>query len=184
MVKLWTRYLAATRWNSLPSHCHVAESSTTARSCHKSERAACNDCNPEWAMGTFRCPWPCMTFSSDATYKCTTYRCTGVQVYSEQYDPSCREWKKRRRKAGLICVTHRQALLYKYIDIQVKLSIFLAAKSAQCPTKKRQSWFTPHIKMGQFENFSYNSEFHAQKQSSGNWIYKSCICMYIMQSRA
>ena len=30
--------------------------------------------------------------------------------------------------------------------------------------------FTPHIKMGQFENISYNSEFHAQKQSSGNWI--------------
>ena len=30
--------------------------------------------------------------------------------------------------------------------------------------------YTPHIKMGQFENISYNSEFHAQKQSSGNWI--------------
>ena len=26
--------------------------------------------------------------------------------------------------------------------------------------------------MGQFENISYNSEFHAQKQSSGNWILK------------
>ena len=29
--------------------------------------------------------------------------------------------------------------------------------------------YTTH-KMGQFENISYNSEFHAQKQSSGNWI--------------
>ena len=24
--------------------------------------------------------------------------------------------------------------------------------------------------MGQFENISYNSEFHAQMQSSGDWI--------------
>ena len=26
--------------------------------------------------------------------------------------------------------------------------------------------------MGQFENISYNSEFHAQKQSSGTWKLK------------
>ena len=38
--------------------------------------------------------------------------------------------------------------------------------------QKRQSWFSPHIKMGQFENISSNSEFHVQKQSSGNWILK------------
>ena len=30
--------------------------------------------------------------------------------------------------------------------------------------------------MGQFENISYNSEFHAQKQSSGSWIPDDCFC--------
>ena len=38
--------------------------------------------------------------------------------------------------------------------------------------------YIPHIKMGQFENISYNSEFHAQKQSS---IY---IYIYIYSSAA
>ena len=39
--------------------------------------------------------------------------------------------------------------------------------------------YTPHIKMGEFENNSYNSEFHAQKQSSGNGSIQlpdDCFC--------
>ena len=37
--------------------------------------------------------------------------------------------------------------------------------------------YTPHIKMCQFENISYNSVFHAQKQSSGNWLGVSSYLM-------
>ena len=68
---------------------------------------------------------------------------------------------------GPYCSIYIYIYIYIYINCQ-----FSDCKKCSMSHKKRQSWFTPHIKMGQFENISYNSEFHAQKQSSGNWILK------------
>ena len=105
------------------------------------------------------CPWPCGGGSA----------CSGSISWSNK-ESIDKTWKRKK----INDVVSRNAEINRFSPV------FWKFQKIRVPPKVRYRWerpmyiyiYTPHIKMGQFENISYNSEFHAQKQSSGNWILK------------